>query len=70
MKRVIGTEAGELYKAGKLKLEPPKPMEKKSALQAKLNQNELNKTVLPPIVTRWVFLKKREPPRRGVGVTL
>ena len=53
MKRVIGTEAGELLKAGKLKLDPPKPMEKKSALQAKLNaNNELNKTVLPPIVRK------------------
>ena len=51
MKRVIGTEAGELFKAGKLKLEPPKPMEKKSALQAKLN-NDLNKSVLPPIVRK------------------
>ena len=56
MKRVIGTEAGELLKAGKLKLDPPKPMEKKSALHAKLNlnnENELNKTVLPPIPQRY-----------------
>ena len=58
MKRVIGTEAGELLKAGKLKLDPPKPMEKKSALHAKLNlnnENELNKTVLPPIPQRYDY---------------
>ena len=46
-RRVVGTEAEELLKAGKLKLDPPKPLEKKSVLQAKMN--ELNKAVLPPI---------------------
>ena len=50
-KRIVGTEAEGLYKAGKLKLDAPKPMEKKSALHAKLSthENGLNKTVLPPI---------------------
>merc|ERR1712241_1377020 len=47
--RVQGTEAGELHKAGKLQLEKPKPMEKKSVLTAKLNSASLNKDVLPPI---------------------
>ena len=34
---------------GKLQLEKPKPMEKKSALTAKINSSSLNKDVLPPI---------------------
>ena len=36
---------------GKLKLEKPKAMEKKSALTAKLYSASLNKDVLPPITT-------------------
>ena len=34
---------------GKLQLDKPKPMEKKSVLTAKLNSSSLNKEVLPPI---------------------
>ena len=32
-----------------MQLEKPKPMEKKSALTAKINSSSLNKEVLPPI---------------------
>ena len=49
MARVAGTEAEELVKAGKLQLEKAKPLEKKSALHHKLQQSNLNKTILPPI---------------------
>lgn len=45
--RVQGTEAEELVKNGRLKLEPAKPLEKKSVLNQKLGQPA--KEPLPPI---------------------
>jgi len=44
--RVAGTEAEELIAAGRLKLEPAKPMEKKSDLMKKYNNEDAKKEVI------------------------